>query len=208
MAQQYQWVEWMKQLQAIAQNGLSYSQNEYDLERYRQIQQIIVDILKNHTNHDTAAINDFLSEETGYRTPKVDVRGVVFRDDSILLVKERSDGKWTLPGGWADVCLTPSENVVKEIFEESGYRTRAIKLLAVYDRDKHAHTPKFPYHVYKFFFLCEIIGGSPQTSIETEDVKFFKEDEIPSLSLSKVTPEQIARMFVFYHGEAAQTEFD
>ncbi len=205
---QSKWIEWVKKLQAIVQNGLAYSRNEYDLERYKQLREIVADILENHTNHDPETIDNFLSSDSGYRTPKVDVRGVVFCDDKILLVKERSDGKWTLPGGWADVCLSPSENVVKEISEESGYQTKALKLLAVYDRDKHDHTPKFPFHVYKLFFLCEITGGKPQTGLETEDVAFFGWDEIPRLSITKVTPVQISKMFELNENDRIQAEFD
>ena len=202
------WIDWVKQLQAIAQNGLAYSENAYDLERYRQLKHIAAEILETHSNHDFQKIHDFLDQDTGYVTPKVDVRGVVFENDGILLVQERIDEKWTLPGGWADPCLTPSENVVKEIHEESGYRTRAVKLLAVYDRDKQGHVPKFPFHIYKMYFLCEIIGGSPRPSIETMAAEFFEETQIPELSLSKVTPRQISRMFTLYRDGTESADFD
>jgi len=205
---EYKWIEWIKKLQAIAQNGLAYSENAYDLERYEQLQQIIADILQHHTNHDADTINDFLTREEGYLTPKVDVRGVVFRDNKILLVKERSDGKWTLPGGWADVCYSPGENVVREIYEESGYETRPVKVLAIHDRDKQSHVPPFPYHVYKIFFQCKLVGGSPKSGIETENVDFFRENEIPELSLSRVTPGQISTMFEYHRDDKMQTAFD
>jgi ADP-ribose pyrophosphatase YjhB (NUDIX family) len=135
------------------------------------------------------------------------VRGAVFRDDMILLVKERSDGGWTLPGGWADVGDSPSDAVVREIVEESGYQTRAVKLLALYDRNKHAHTP-YPYHAYKLFFLCELIGGAPAHSVETDDVAFFRRDAIPELSLTRITPAQIARLFEHYDHPDWPTDFD
>jgi ADP-ribose pyrophosphatase YjhB (NUDIX family) len=138
----------------------------------------------------------------------VDVRGAVFRDEKILLVKEKIDDKWTLPGGWADPCNSPSESVVREIYEESGFETQARKLLAVYDRSKHPHKPLMPFHIYKLFFLCEITGGSEQTSHETTAVDFFTEDQIPELSVSRVLPFQIARMFEHYRNPEMSTDFD
>ena len=155
---------------------------------------------------DTAA-NIKVADQAGYATPKVDVRGVVFRDEKILLVKERRDGRWTLPGGWADVNDSPGEATVREVYEESGYSTRAIKLLACYDRHKHGHPP-FAFHIYKLFFQCELLGGKPTNSIETEDVGWFSENEIPPLSLPRVTPEQIARFFEHHNHPNWPTDFD
>ena len=122
------------------------------------------------------------------------MRGAVFQDDAILLVKERSDGLWTLPGGWADINESPRQCVEKEIWEESGYRATAVKLLAVYDRNLHLHPP-IPWHTYKLFFLCQLDGGAPAHSLETNGVGFFREDELPPLSVMRVTLEQINRMF-------------
>jgi ADP-ribose pyrophosphatase YjhB (NUDIX family) len=132
---------------------------------------------------------------------------VVFRDGAILLVKERQDGLWALPGGWADVNESPSEAVVREVFEESGYQTRAIKLLALYDRRKHAHPPHL-YHIYKLFFCCELLGGTPAPSLETEAVGFFQEHALPELSIMRVTPAQIARLFEHYRHPNWPTDFD
>ncbi|MUG94890.1 NUDIX domain-containing protein [Scytonema sp. UIC 10036] len=202
-----QWLEWAQKLQAIAQIGLTYSQNPYDIERFKSIQLIAAEIAATHSNVEHSYILDLFTREVGYATPKVDVRGVVFRDNQILLVKEREDGCWTLPGGWADVGESPSEAVVKEIREESGYLTRAVKLLAVYDRNRHGHPPH-PNYVYKLFFLCELISGSPSPSIETEEVDFFPEDGIPQLSLGRVTPTQIARLFEHYRNPNLPTDFD
>jgi ADP-ribose pyrophosphatase YjhB (NUDIX family) len=141
--------------------------------------------------------------------PRGPVRGVVFNaDDAILLVQEREDGRWTLPGGWADVQTSPAENVVKEIEEESGYRTRATKLLAVYDRSRHPHVPPFPHHVYKLFFLCELVDGAPRGSIETSDVGFFRESELPELSLSRVLPSQLYRFFEHRRNPDLPADFD
>lgn len=202
------WLHWAKQLQAIAQNGLTYTQGPYDRQRYEQIRRIASEMMAAKSDLDTDQIIDFFAQEVGYATPKVDVRAAVFRDGAILLVKERSDGGWTLPGGWADVAESASESVAKEVYEEAGFRVRVEKLLAVYDRSKHPHRPPFPHHVYKMFFRCEIVDGAASTSIETTDVAFFNEDNIPPLSISRVTPAQISRMFEHYRHPEWPTEFD
>lgn len=204
---QPKWLEWAQKIQGIAQIGLTYAEGPYDIERYKQLRAIAAEIMATYANVEHSYVLDLFANEIGYATPKVDVRGAVFRDNTILLVKERSDGYWTLPGGWADVGQTPSEVVVKEIFEESGYQTRAIKLLAVYDRDRQGHPP-FPFYIYKLFFHCEIIGGSPSTSLETEEVGFFSEDALPELSLGRVMPAQITRLFQHYRNPALPTDFD
>ncbi|MBP5975609.1 NUDIX hydrolase [Brasilonema sp. CT11] len=201
------WLEWTQKLQAIAQNGLTFTENPYDIERYKVLQAIAAEIMSTYSNVEHSYILDLFAREVGYATPKVDVRGAVFRDNTILLVKERQDGCWTLPGGWADIGDSPSEVAVREIFEESGYQTRAIKLLAVYDRNRQGHPPHAHY-VYKLFFLCELVGGSPSASIETEEVDFFPEDNIPELSLGRVTPAQITRLFQHYRNPDLPTDFD
>nr|WP_211178386.1 NUDIX hydrolase [Brasilonema octagenarum] len=200
-------MEWTQKLQAIAQNGLTFSENPYDIERYKVLQAIATEIMSTYSNVEHSYILDLFAREVGYATPKVDVRGVVFRDNTILLVKERLDGCWTLPGGWADIGDSPSEAAVREIFEESGYQTRAIKVLAVYDRNRQGHTPH-QHYIYKLFFLCELVGGSPSASIETEEVGFFPEDNIPELSLGRVTPAQITRLFQHYRDPDLPTDFD
>jgi ADP-ribose pyrophosphatase YjhB (NUDIX family) len=152
-------------------------------------------------------VRNLFAGQVGHATPKVDVRAVVFRDDAILLVRERAEGRWTLPGGWADINESPSEAVVREAYEESGYRIRAVKLLALYDRNKHAHPP-YPFHAYKLFFQCELVGGAPVQSVETDSIGFFREDELPELSLMRVTPAQIARCFEHYRHPDWPTDFD
>jgi ADP-ribose pyrophosphatase YjhB (NUDIX family) len=201
------WLEWAQKLQALAQNGLTYSENPFDIERYKSLQAIAAEIMATYSNVEHSYVLDLFTREVGYATPKVDVRGAVFRDNTILLVKEREDGCWTLPGGWADVGDSPSEVVVKEVYEESGYYTRVVKLLAVYDRNRHGHLPH-PHYIYKLFFLCELISGSPSPSIETEEVGFFAEDAIPPLSLGRVTPAQITRLFEHYRHPDFPTDFD
>jgi ADP-ribose pyrophosphatase YjhB (NUDIX family) len=202
------WAEWSKRLQAIAQNGLTFAHDPYDTERYRAIRRIAAEMLAEGSDLEQATILGLLDADTGYATPKVDVRGVVFRDAKLLLVRETTDGKWSLPGGWADVCESPAENVVREIREEAGLLTRATKILAVFDREKHSHTPPFPFHVYKIFLRCEIIGGSEKPSSETDAVGFFGETEIPELSIGRVTPGQVRRLFEHYRSPELPTDFD
>jgi ADP-ribose pyrophosphatase YjhB (NUDIX family) len=202
------WLKWAKELQAIAQNGLTFSSNGYDTERYTAIQNIAAEVMASYGNVEKEYVLDLFSRDVGYATPKVDVRGVVFRDGDLLCVREREDNLWTLPGGWADINECPSEAVAREVFEESGYETRVVKLLAVYDRSKHGHVPVFPYHVYKLFFLCELTGGMPKPGKETSEVLFFGEYNIPMLSLSRVTPQQTARFFEHYRNPNWPTDFD
>ncbi|MFB3787804.1 MAG: NUDIX hydrolase [bacterium] len=190
-----QWLDWARRLQAISQNGLEYAANPFDRERYEAVRRVAAEIMAAGAGVILEPVLNLFMHESGYATPKVDVRGVVFQNDALLLVKERADNAWTLPGGWAEPGLSPRENVVKEVLEESGYETRVVQLLAVYDRTRHPHRPPLPFHIYKFFFRCEITGGRPVPSVETADVGFFREGEIPPLSVMRVTPQQIARMF-------------
>ena len=201
------WLTWARKIQAIGQNGLAYSKDPFDIERFEELRELALEILQNYTDSDLPRIRDLFAGEHGHATPKVDVRGVVFNEDAILLVRERADGKWTLPGGWVDVNESPSESVVREVFEESGYQTKALKLLACYDRNRHPHPPH-PYHVYKLFFYCEILGGNPSTSYETDGVDFFKQDAIPELSTGRVTSAQIDRFFEFLRSPDLPTDFD
>ncbi len=203
-----QWLNWANRLRAIAAAGRTYSRDPYDRQRFDQIAELAAEILAAHTDTDMAAIAGLIDADLGYPTPKVDVRGVVFQEGKILLVQEVQDGgRWTLPGGWADIYESPSESVVREVFEESGYRTRAVKLLAVYDRQKWPHPPH-PNYTYKLFFQCEITGGEPATSLETSGVGWFGPDELPELSTSRVLPEQIARFFEHARHPEWPTDFD
>ncbi len=202
------WLEWARELQAIAQNGLTFCQNQFDEERYKAIQKIAAEILSLHSDLAPEKIIGLFQQERGYETPKIDVRGVVFRENKILLVKEISDGCWTLPGGWADPNTTPSQNVEREVWEESGFKVKSVKLIALYDRDKQGHYPPFPYHVYKAFFLCELKGGKATLSKETNGVEFFAEDEIPNLSEARVLPHQLKNFFQRNKNGNWITEFD
>ena len=201
------WLEWAQRLQALAQSGLTYTKNAFEIERYEGVREIAAEIVAAHSDLSAGQVRELFATEGGYATPKVDVRGVVFDDDRILLVKESRDGRWTLPGGWADVNDSPAEATEREIREESGYRARAVKLLACFDRNRHGHPP-YGFHIYKLFFQCELTGGAPAESIETSGVEFFAEDEIPELSLPRVTPSQIARFFAHYRHPEWPTDFD
>jgi ADP-ribose pyrophosphatase YjhB (NUDIX family) len=204
-----QWIAWAQRLQALAQNGLTYNTNPFEIERNHAIQQVAEEMLAAGTGLEPGALRDLFAGEVGHATPKVDVRGAVFQDETILLVKERADGLWTLPGGWVDVGEPPSRAVEREVVEESGYETRAVQLLALYDRNhaRHAHPPH-PFHIYKLFFRCDLIGGAPAASIETDGASFFREDALPPLSLGRVTPAQIARLFEHYRHPEWPTDFD
>lgn len=201
------WLEWTRRLQAIAQTGLAYARDPYDIERYEAMRALAVELGAAHSATSGERIEELFRAQTGYATPKIDVRGAVFRDGRILLVHERADGAWTLPGGWADVGDTPAQAVEREILEESGFEARAHKLFAVYDRDAQGHPPA-PFAIYKHFFLCELIGGEATSSTETEGAEFFARDALPPLSLARVTPAQIERAFVHRDAPALPTEFD
>jgi ADP-ribose pyrophosphatase YjhB (NUDIX family) len=208
MLHEPRWVQWARELQSIAQTGLHFSESEYDLERYRKILQISVAIFAEHSGESPSLIQGLFDNQTGYATPKVDVRGVVFRSGKMLLVRERTDGLWTLPGGWADVNDSPSEAVEREILEESGFRAKAERMLAIFDRAKHPHEPPFPFHVYKLFILCGLEGGEARTTFETSGVAFFGENEIPPLSISRITLDQIHFCFESQKHPTAPSRFD
>jgi|ERR1700730_2071539 ADP-ribose pyrophosphatase YjhB (NUDIX family) len=202
------WVGWARALQAIAQTGLHFAESQYDRERYQRILDLSVEIFSEYSGESISVISRLFENQTGYATPKVDVRGVVFRDNRLLLVRERADGLWTLPGGWADVNDAPSEAVEREILEESGFSAKAERLLAVFDRSRHGHEPAFPYHVYKLFIQCRLEAGEARTTMETSGAEFFAENEIPALSISRVTPEQIRFCFETQNQPNAPSRFD
>ncbi len=202
-----QWLAWARRLQAIAQTGLHYGDDVFDAERYREIGRIAAEIISRHSEADAEVVERFFEEEVGYATPKLDLRAAIFRDGEILLVRERSDGLWSLPGGWADVGETPRQGVVKEVREEAGLEVRAVKLLALYDQRGRGARPH-PLHILKAFFLCEISGGEVRPGLETFEVAFFAEDALPPLSTGRVTAEQLARLFAHDRNPDWPAEFD
>jgi ADP-ribose pyrophosphatase YjhB (NUDIX family) len=201
------WLQWSRRIAAIAQNGLTYTEGTFDRERYHELRGIAAEMMGAYSEAEPERVLHLLREQDGYATPKVDVRGVVFRDGQILLVREREDGCWTLPGGWADAGESPAEAVEKEIREESGYLVRAAKVLAVYDRDRH-DAPPLAWSVYKLFIRCELLGGEPAESIETDGVGFFAQDAIPELSRGRVMPAQVRRMFEHLRNPDWPPDFD
>jgi ADP-ribose pyrophosphatase YjhB (NUDIX family) len=202
-----EWLRWVKRLQAIAQDGLTYATDDYDVGRYKQLREIAAEILAAHSTRELADASRLLELQTGPATPKVDVRAAVFDGTKILLIKEPEDGHWSLPGGWADVGETPAETAVREVREESGYRVRAVRLICAYDRDRQGHPP-IPYHVYKLVFLCEILGEARSRAIDADGVGFFGQHELPELSLSRVTPAQIKRFFEHHRRPELPADFD
>jgi ADP-ribose pyrophosphatase YjhB (NUDIX family) len=187
-------LEIARELQAISQAGLHFTTDPYDTERFERIGRIAAELLSGHSRLAPEVFLSWNEREFGFPTPKVDVRGVIAREEGVLLISELADsGRWTLPGGWADVNESPAEAVVREVQEETGFVCRAVKLLGVLDREKQRHHPPFPYHVYKLFFHCEIIGGAPQANLESSELGFFKMDQLPELSLGRTRPEQIRR---------------
>ena len=196
-----------RRLFALSQSGLHFTPQEYDRERYREIAEIGAQLLANESMHAADALRATWFVEDGYATPKMDVRGAIFREDRVLLVRETTDGKWTMPGGWADVNDSPAYAVEKEIEQESGFTARAVKLAALYDRNKHEHPP-YLFHAWKAFFICEITGGAPRFSNETDGVEFYRLDELPELSTGRTTAMQIHRMYVHHQQRDLATEFD
>src|SRR6516162_6976744 len=156
------WLLWARELQAIAQTGLAFTKDAYDRQRYERLRQLAAQIVAEHAGVEASCVEGLFSQQMGYATPKIDVRGALFKEGKILLVRERADpGRWTLPGGWADVNRSPRECVVAEVREEAGLEVKPIKLAAVYDRSRHPHVPPYSFHIYKMFFICEIASGVP-----------------------------------------------
>jgi ADP-ribose pyrophosphatase YjhB (NUDIX family) len=204
------WLIWARDIQAIAQTGLAFSKDPYDLERFAALRRLSARIMAEHTGADLGRIRGLFDAETGYATPKVGVRGAVFdASGRVLMVRETADeNRWTLPGGWADVNQTPVQSVVREVFEESGYHVRAVKLAAVWDRSRHTHPPT-AFSVVRMFFVCALEGGSPTTSLETSEVGWFAEADVPGdLSLRRTLPAHVSRMFAHWRDPALATEFD
>jgi ADP-ribose pyrophosphatase YjhB (NUDIX family) len=202
-----QWLGWIKHLQAIAQDGLTYSNDDYDLGRYELLRELAAEMLAAHSTNTLEEARDLLVLETGPATPKVDVRAAVFEDDRILLVKEPGEAGWSVPGGWADVGESPSETAVRETLEESGYSVRPVRILAAYDRDRHGHPP-MAYHIYKLVYLCELLPVERLTEVDADDTGFFGEQEIPDLSVTRITRAQISRLFAQHRDPSIPTDFD
>ena len=190
-----QWLSMAQELRAIAQTGLTFAADRFDRLRYERIRELAATMVARGSGGNYETILGILVEDKGYATPKVDVRGAAFVDGRVLLVREISDGMWTLPGGWADINQTAAECVVREIAEESGFVAKALKLAAVHDYQRSNRPSRHLDSIYKMFFICEIVGGAARTSDETSEVAFFARDALPPLSQGRTTAAQIERMF-------------
>lgn len=202
------WLEWAREIQALAQTGLAFSENEYNSERYRRLMEIAAEIVNTHTGLAKADILETFLMQPGYATPKVDVRAAVIREGKILLVQERSDERWCMPGGWADVGTLPSENVVREVWEESGFRVKPRKLIGIFDANRSDRAPLELYHAYKMIFLCGITGGEERPSNETRDVRFFDFENLPPLSSHRTNEKHLAEVVAHLKNPNRPTAFD
>ncbi|MCA0363715.1 MAG: NUDIX hydrolase [Bacteroidetes bacterium] len=201
------WLEIAKKINSIAQTGLTFTKDKFDKERYEELLDLSMLILNNITAIDYSKLDFVFNRDIGYQTPKVGIRAVVMRDDKILLVKEKMDNKWSLPGGYADTGMLPSEIAVNEVKEESGFDVKPTRILGLIDYNKHQERP-FPFDVYQLFMECEIIGGEAKTGIETSDVQFFSIDNLPELSERRVTEQQILKMYELYNDKNLAPIFD
>jgi ADP-ribose pyrophosphatase YjhB (NUDIX family) len=201
------WLAWAREIQALSQTGLTYASSEYETQRYQRLTEIAAEIVQNHTGLSEEYLLEDFSAQPGYATPKVDVRGAVVRNGEILLVQERADGRWCMPGGWADVGDLPSEMVAREVWEESGFRVVPRKLVGVFDANRSGR-PLELYHAYKVVFLCEIIGGERRPSSETLDVGFFRFDDLPPLSANRTHERHLVEVLAHVQDPNRDAAFD
>lgn len=200
------WLEWAVELQSIAQTGLFYGKDPFDMERYQRIRDIAAEMISFKTEIPLEKVKDLFCCETGYQTPKLDTRAAIFKEDKILLVKEKN-GTWSLPGGWVDVNVSVKENVVKEVKEEAGLDVTPELVIAVQDREKH-NLPIYAYKVCKIFVLCSVLGGAFQENTETTESRYFGIEELPLLAVEKNNEEQVRMCFEAYHAENWKTQID
>lgn len=201
------WLEWAEKLQSVAQAGLAFSENQYDIDRYKQIRALSVQIIHEYTEINHEKIRDLFASETGYQTPKVDIRASVFRDEKILMVREKIDGAWSLPGGWADVNSSVSESAIRECLEEAGARVKPKRIIAIHQADKHYDFP-YPYTIYKIFIECDLIENNFTENTETLEAGFFSFDSLPPLSTERNTMEQIGLCFEAKKHALFEADFD
>jgi ADP-ribose pyrophosphatase YjhB (NUDIX family) len=203
----YRYLEWAREIQALAQTGFHYAQDHYQKERCQRLMEIAAEMIGEHTGLAPGPITRAFRAQIGYATPKIDVRAAVFWEEKLLLVRERMDGGWTLPGGWADVGDDPSEAAEREVLEEAGFRVKARKVIGVYDANRVG--PIEIFHAYKIVFLCDLIGGEAHTSNETSEVDFFSEERIPDeLSGERTKPRHIRDAFAQLKYPDCPTAFD
>ncbi|MCB2178878.1 NUDIX hydrolase [bacterium] len=202
-----QWLTWARKIDALSQAGLHYSQSEYDLDRYRQLKDLAAEIVSTYSQYEPQQVLDHFNLEEGYSTPKIDVRAAVVEDGKLLMVRERMDGGWTLPGGWVDVGDHPASSAEREAWEESGYHVQAVRLVGVYDANRLGELRY--HHAFKLVFLCKLISGEAQASYETSEVGWFAPDALPQpFSAERTKPRHIADIFAAVADPTRPTVFD
>ena len=200
------WLEWAREIQSMSQIGLTYSLSDYDTRRYTRLMEIAAEMVASHTQLAKDSLFENFMQEPGYATPKVDVRAAIVRDGQILLVQERSDERWCMPGGWADVGDLPSAAIAREVWEESGFEVVVRKVVGVYDANRY---PPLEFnHAYKIVFLCEIVGGKARGSDETLAVDFFNFDNWPPLSSNRTNEQHLAEVLAHVNDPTRATHFD
>lgn len=200
------WLNWAMEIQSIAQCGLTYTKDIYDTERFNRLRDISAEMLSYKTDISTDKVKDLFCNESGYQTPKLDTRAAIFKDGKILLVHE-NNGTWSLPGGWVDIMESIKSNTEKEVKEESGLDVKAVKIIAVQDRNRH-NSPPYAYGVCKVFVLCELLGGHFTSNTETTETGYFSIDELPVLADEKCNKNQIEMCFNAFRNPAWETLFD
>ena len=201
------WLNIAKRINSIAITGLTYCRDQYDIERYNELLDLSIHVINKITDIKTDKLEFIFNRELGYQTPKIGVRAVIFQQGKLLFVREKMDGKWTLPGGFADMGLTPSQSVIREVLEEAGFEVEIVRILGIIDYNKHQARP-FPFDIYNLFIECRITGGEAIPSPETSEVGFFGEDNLPELSVKRVTLQQIKMMFEFRNNKQKQPLLD
>lgn len=192
---QPKWLYWAKQLQSLAQTGLEFTENPYDRERYNRIRELSLEIMNEYTGLEMKRLADLFANESGYQTPKIDVRAAIFnKREEILLVREKADNKWSLPGGWADIELSLKENLIKEAREEAGAEIIPKRVIGIFDRNRYVDDD-FPYSAYKIFVECDLVTSNFSKNTETSDHGFFTQYNLPELSECRNTYPQVETCF-------------
>jgi ADP-ribose pyrophosphatase YjhB (NUDIX family) len=200
------WIAWAREIFSLCQAGLAYSKNEFDIERYKRLQEITAEMIESQSGLSKESVLESFSMQAGYATPKIDVRGAVVHENKILLIQERMDGKWAMPGGWADLGNAPASVAEREVWEESGYRVKAEKVIAVIDANRIE--PFEFYHAFKIIFLCKLLGGEPQVSHETLAVDFFELKDLPPLSIYRTNEDMLREVFAHVKDPFRPAAFD
>ena len=202
-----QWLKWAREIQSLSQTGLAFAVTDYEKKRYTRLTELAAEITDTFTNLESEEIAPVFMNHPGYATPKIDVRSAVIKDGEILLVQEKADEHWAMPGGWADVGDFPSDVAERETEEESGYLVKAKKVIGVFDANRTGRAMEF-FHAFKIIFMCELIGGEPRKSDETIDVGFFPFDDLPPLSQYRTNDRFLNEVKLHLEDPGRATYFD